>query len=428
MKLETLYSYFLKSTGISTDTRKIEKGCLFVALRGDNFNGNTFTQQALDKGAFKVIIDDISQHKNTGETIICKNTLVLLQKLATYHRQQLNIPIIALTGSNGKTTTKEIINTVLSKKFKTTATLGNLNNHIGVPLTLLSMTKDTEIGIVEMGANHTKEIEALCEIAEPNFGYITNFGKAHIEGFGSIQGVIQGKSELYKYITKKKGTLFFNADDPIQNKLLGNYPAKVGFSQTKANFYTLKKIDANPYVALQIAQTNITSKLIGAYNFTNICAGALIGNFFDIPLKDIKQAIEQYLPTNNRSQLITKGSTQIILDAYNANPTSMLAALQHFNTIKAPSKMVFLGDMFELGETAQQEHQDIVDYLSNTNIDEVYLIGSYFSNTIPQAKNCHKYKTFEALKSDFKNTTPKASTILIKASRAMALERIVSLL
>ena len=428
MKLETVYSYFLESTGICTDTRKIEKGCLFVALRGDNFNGNKFTQQALDKGAFKVIIDDISQHKNTGETILCKNSLTLLQKLATYHRQELNVPMIALTGSNGKTTTKEIINAVLSKKFKTTATQGNLNNHIGVPLTLLSMTKETQIGIVEMGANHKKEIEALCEIAQPNFGYITNFGKAHIEGFGSIEGVIEGKSELYKYISKEKGTLFFNADDPIQNKLLGNYPSKVGFSQTKENFYTLKQIDANPYVALQAAQTNITSNLIGAYNFTNISAGVLIGDFFDIPLNDIKQAIEEYLPTNNRSQLITKGSTQIILDAYNANPTSMMAALQHFNTIKTASKMVFLGDMFELGETAQEEHQDIVDYLSNTNIDEVHLIGSYFSKTKLQVKNCHQYKTFEALKSAFKNTIPKDTTVLIKASRGMALERIVTLL
>ena len=428
MKLETVYSYFLESTGICTDTRKIEKGCLFVALRGDNFNGNKFTQQALDKGAFKVIIDDISQHKNTGETILCKNSLTLLQKLATYHRQKLNVPMIALTGSNGKTTTKEIINAVLSKKFKTTATLGNLNNHIGVPLTLLSMTKETEIGIVEMGANHKKEIEALCEIAQPNFGYITNFGKAHIEGFGSIEGVIEGKSELYKYISKEKGTLFFNADDPLQNKLLGNYPSKVGFSQTKKNFYTLKQIDANPYVALQAAQTNITSNLIGAYNFTNISAGVLIGDFFDIPLNDIKQAIEEYLPTNNRSQLITKGSTQIILDAYNANPTSMMAALQHFNTIKTASKMVFLGDMFELGETAQEEHQDIVDYLSNTNIDEVHLIGSYFSKTKLQVKNCHQYKTFEALKSAFKNTIPKDTTVLIKASRGMALERILPLL
>ena len=428
MKLETVYSYFLESTGICTDTRKIEKGCLFVALRGDNFNGNKFTQQALDKGAFKVIIDDISQHKNTGETILCKNSLTLLQKLATYHRQELNVPMIALTGSNGKTTTKEIINAVLSKKFKTTATLGNLNNHIGVPLTLLSMTKETQIGIVEMGANHKKEIEALCEIAQPNFGYITNFGKAHIEGFGSIEGVIEGKSELYKYISKEKGTLFFNADDPVQNKLLGNYPSKVGFSQTKENFYTLKQIDANPYVTLQAAQTNITSNLIGAYNFTNISAGVLIGDFFDIPLNDIKQAIEEYLPTNNRSQLITKGSTQIILDAYNANPTSMMAALQHFNTIKTASKMVFLGDMFELGETAQEEHQNIVDYLSNTNIDEVHLIGSYYSKTKFQAKNFYQYKTFEALKSAFKNTIPKDTTVLIKASRGMALERIVTLL
>ena len=268
------------------------------------------------------------------------------------------------------------------------------------------MTKETEIGIVEMGANHKKEIEALCEIAQPNFGYITNFGKAHIEGFGSIEGVIEGKSELYKYISKEKGTLFFNADDPLQNKLLGNYPSKVGFSQTKKNFYTLKQIDANPYVALQAAQTNITSNLIGAYNFTNISAGVLIGDFFDIPLNDIKQAIEEYLPTNNRSQLITKGSTQIILDAYNANPTSMMAALQHFNTIKTASKMVFLGDMFELGETAQEEHQDIVDYLSNTNIDEVHLIGSYFSKTKFQAKNIYQYTSFEALKKAFKNNIP----------------------
>ncbi len=428
MKLETIYSYFLESAGICTDTRNIEKGCLFVALRGDNFNGNTFTQQALDKGAFKVIIDDISQHKNTGETILCKNSLVLLQKLATYHRQELNIPIIALTGSNGKTTTKEIINAVLSKKFKTTATQGNLNNHIGVPLTLLSMTKETQICVVEMGANHTKEIEALCEIAQPNFGYITNFGKAHIEGFGSIQGVIEGKSELYKYITKEKGTLFFNADDPIQTKLLGNYTAKIGFSQEKKNFYTLKQIDTTPYVTLQAAQTNITSNLIGAYNFTNISAGVLIGDFFDIPLNDIKQAIEEYLPTNNRSQLITKGNTQIILDAYNANPTSMMAALQHFNTMRGDSKMVFLGDMFELGEIAQKEHQKIVDYLTNSNIDEIYIIGSYFSKTKSQVKNIYQFTSFEALKKDFNNIVAKDRTILIKASRGMALERILPLL
>jgi UDP-N-acetylmuramoyl-tripeptide--D-alanyl-D-alanine ligase len=290
------------------------------------------------------------------------------------------------------------------------------------------MTKDTEMGIVEMGANHKKEIETLCEIAQPNFGYITNFGKAHIEGFGGIQGVIEGKSELYKYITKEKGLLFFNADDPLQNKLLGNYPSKVGFSQTKENFYTLVQIDANPYVALKVGQTKITSNLIGAYNFTNICAGAVIGNFFDIPIKDIKQAIEQYIPTNNRSQLIKKGTTQIILDAYNANPTSMMAALQHFNTMRGDSKMVFLGDIFELGETAQKEHQKIVDYLTNSNINEIYIIGSYFSKTKSQVKNIYQFTSFEALKKDFNNILAKDRTILIKASRGMALERILPLL
>ncbi|MFT5255602.1 MAG: UDP-N-acetylmuramoyl-tripeptide--D-alanyl-D-alanine ligase, partial [Candidatus Paceibacteria bacterium] len=268
MKLETLYSYFLKSSGICTDTRKIKKNCLFIALKGDTFNGNEFAQEALNQGAFKVLIDDISHHKNTGETILCQNSLAMMQKLATHHRQQLNIPIIALTGSNGKTTTKEIIYSVLSKKFKTTATLGNLNNHIGVPLTLLSMTQDTQMGIIEMGANHKKEIEGLCQIAEPNYGYITNFGKAHLEGFGSIEGVIEGKSELYTYLTNQKGSLFYNADDPIQKRLVANYTSTIGFSQTDPAVYKIHQLSADPYVELKVEETIITSHLIGAYNFT----------------------------------------------------------------------------------------------------------------------------------------------------------------
>ncbi|MGK0386532.1 MAG: UDP-N-acetylmuramoyl-tripeptide--D-alanyl-D-alanine ligase [Patiriisocius sp.] len=428
MKLETLYSHFLKSTGICTDTRKITKDCLFVALRGNNYNGNNFTQEALNQGAFKVIIDDISQHKNTGETILCKNSLDLLQKLATHHRQQLNIPIVALTGSNGKTTSKELINAVLSKKFKTTATQGNHNNHIGVPLTLLSMTQDTQMGIVEMGANHKKEIEALCQIAQPNFGYITNFGKAHIEGFGSIEGVIEGKSELYNYLTKEKGNIFFNADDSIQKRLLGNYISKFGFSEIDSGFYIISQLSKDPYVQLKIEDTIITSHLIGAYNFTNICAAVLMGMHFNIPLTEIKDALEGYIPTNNRSQLINKESNRIILDAYNANPTSMMAALQHFNAIEATSKIVFLGDMFELGETTQKEHQYIVDYLSQSNITQIHLIGVHFSNTRTPSKNIHQYKTFEDLKEALTKKTPTNTNILIKASRGMALERILDLL
>lgn len=428
MKLETLYSHFLESSGICTDTRKITNNCLFVALRGENFNGNTFTKEALNQGAYKVIIDDISEHKNTGQTILCKNSLELLQKLATYHRQQLNVPIIALTGSNGKTTTKELINSVLSKKFNTTATKGNLNNHIGVPLTLLSMTKETEVGIVEMGANHKKEIAALCNIAQPNFGYITNFGKAHLEGFGSIEGVIEGKSELYTYLTSHKGTIFLNADDPIQKRLMGTYVSKIGFSQTDTTFYKINMLQAAPYVQIKIENKTITSNLIGAYNFTNVCAAAIMGKFFNVPMKAIKEAIESYVPTNNRSQLIEKGTNTITLDAYNANPTSMLAALEHFNASNVSSKMVFLGDMFELGESAQEEHQHVVDYLSTSSINEIHLIGEHFSNTIKKATHIHQYKTFEALKEKLTKNSPSHTNILIKASRGMALERILELI
>ncbi|MFT4673201.1 MAG: UDP-N-acetylmuramoyl-tripeptide--D-alanyl-D-alanine ligase [Saprospiraceae bacterium] len=428
MKLETLYSYFLKSSGICTDTRKIKKNCLFIALKGDTFNGNEFAQEALNQGAFKVLIDDISHHKNTGETILCQNSLAMMQKLATHHRQQLNIPIIALTGSNGKTTTKEIIYSVLSKKFKTTATLGNLNNHIGVPLTLLSMTQDTQMGIIEMGANHKKEIEGLCQIAEPNYGYITNFGKAHLEGFGSIEGVIEGKSELYTYLTNQKGSLFYNADDPIQKRLVANYTSTIGFSQTDPAVYKIHQLSADPYVELKVEETIITSHLIGAYNFTNICAATLMGVHFDIPLEEIKKAVEAYIPTNNRSQLINKGSNHIILDAYNANPTSMMAALQHFNTTEGALKIVILGDMLELGETTREEHQYIVDYLSSTDINQVHLIGGHFSNTILKTKNSYQHKTFEAFKEAFIANTPKHTSILIKASRGMALERILTLL
>ena len=428
MKLETLYSQFLESSGICTDTRKITKNCLFVALRGDNFNGNNFTQEALDQGAYKVIIDDLSQHKNTGETILCKNSLELLQKLATYHRQQLGLPIIALTGSNGKTTTKELINAVISTKYNTTATLGNLNNHIGVPLTLLSMTKETEIGIVEMGANHKKEIAALCKIAQPNYGYITNFGKAHLEGFGSLQGVIEGKSELYTYLSKHKANIFLNADDPTQKMLLANYISKIGFSETDPSFYNISKVSADPYVTLKIEDITIRSKLIGAYNFTNICAAAIVGKYFNIPLENIKDAIENYIPTNNRSQIIRKGNNRIILDAYNANPTSMMAALEHFSTNKTTAKIAFLGDMFELGETSEEEHQNIVSYLEQSTIDEIHLIGEHFRNTTTSSKKIHQYSSFEALKEKLKKNTSANSSILIKASRGMALERILDIL
>ncbi|GEQ85586.1 UDP-N-acetylmuramoyl-tripeptide--D-alanyl-D-alanine ligase [Patiriisocius marinistellae] len=435
MKIETLHNLFLKSTGVCTDTRKITKGCLFIALKGANFNGNVFAQEALNQGAYKVLIDDEKEHKNTGETILCKNTLTELQRLASYHRTYLDLPIIALTGSNGKTTTKELINSVLKQKYKTTATVGNLNNHIGVPLTLLSMTKETEMGIVEMGANHLREIANLCEIAKPNYGYITNFGKAHLEGFGSIEGVVKGKSEMYAYLIENKQHVFLNADDPLQNKILSTYIKKYGFSQVDKNYYKIKFIKADPFVKLKIEDTDVETQLIGAYNFSNISAAAIIGKYFNVSLWDIKYAIENYKPTNNRSQIIIKNNNEITLDAYNANPSSMEAALKTFSSNKLTSnntsekrKVAILGDMFELGSEAKKEHQHIADLAAELAIDKIILVGENFSTIKNESKKIIIFSSFQKLLEAFSSLGVKEASVLIKGSRGMALERVLDLL
>lgn len=426
MKIETVYQYFLESTGICTDTRKIEKGCFFFALKGDNFNGNKFTQEALDKGAFKVIIDEEAYHKTTGETIYCPNSLQLLQDLATFHRTQLNLPIIALTGSNGKTTTKELINAVLKQKYATTATIGNLNNHIGVPLTLLSMTTETEIGIVEMGANHPREIERLCEIARPDYGYITNFGKAHLEGFGSIEGVIKAKTELYEYLRKNQKTVFVNANDPLQLSLSEGIQKSTFGNKDQDSFVTL--INSKKELLVSFKKLEIQSNLIGAYNFNNIAAAIAIGDYFKVSTETIKRAIEAYKPTNNRSQRIEKNTNLIILDAYNANPTSMLAALENFKQAEGDNKILFLGDMFELGAEAASEHQKITTYLSENNLGKTYLLGSNFYKTKTDAASIQQFETFEDFKVQFSENSIQHSFILIKGSRGMALERITALI
>ncbi len=426
MKIEALHEVFLESTGICTDTRKISKGCLFFALQGENFNGNTFTQEALDKGAIKVVIDEIGHHKNTGETILCANGLRMLQKLANYHRKYLALPIIALTGSNGKTTTKELINSVLKSKYKTVATHGNLNNHIGVPLTLLSMTKETEMGIVEMGANNPKEIEDLCRIAGPDFGYITNFGKAHLEGFGSVEGVIKAKTELYKYLYDHKKVVFVNANDPLQLKHSEELN-RFTFGNSEQDCRIQLK-DASGSLVIEYNDVIINTKLIGLYNFHNVATAIAIGSYFEISPETIKTAIEAYVPTNNRSQIVEKGTNKIILDAYNANPTSMLAALANFKQAEGVNKILFLGDMFELGETAAAEHQNIVNYLEDNEIGQAYIIGSNFFNTEVKTQQINKVKTFDELKAILEETKPVDSYLLIKASRGMALERILDIL
>jgi UDP-N-acetylmuramoyl-tripeptide--D-alanyl-D-alanine ligase len=426
MKIEKLHNYFLESTGICTDTRKIQEGCLFFALNGDNFNGNKFSQDALDKGARHVIIDEIQYHKNTGETILSSDSLKTLQKLATYHRLFLKLPVIALTGSNGKTTTKELINSVLKQKFKTVATQGNLNNHIGVPLTLLSMTGDTEMGIVEMGANHLNEIDQLSALVMPDFGYITNFGKAHLEGFGSINGVIKGKTELYRHLKKHNKSVFVNADDPLQLKHSKELN-RISFGNTEEDV-CIQLLKSTNKLKVKFKDTNIQSNLVGMYNFSNLAAAIAIGDYFGVSVKNIKNAIESYIPENNRSQLLEVGTNKIILDAYNANPTSMLAALENFKQTEGKNKVLFLGDMFELGSEALKEHQYIASYIEKNKIGLTYLIGESFFKIKSNSTHIHKFQSFEALKDQIKENPPAHSIVLIKASRGMALERVLSLL
>jgi len=413
MKIKKIYELYSKHFLVDTDTRNIRKDTLFFAIRGDNFNGNEFAEKALKLGAKYAIVDE-EKYNIHPNTILVNDVLNTLQKLANYHRNVLKIPIIGLTGSNGKTTTKELINVVLSKKYNTTATKGNLNNHIGVPLTLLSMTPKTEIGIVEMGANHQKEIAFLCGICEPDFGYITNFGKAHLEGFGDIEGVIKGKSELYTFIEKNNKKVFINPEDAIQIEKTKNINA----------IYFDKEIHflaANPYVKLSFSTKSIQSNLIGKYNYTNIAIACTIGNYFKIAKADIKDALENYIPDNNRSQIIKTPLNKIILDAYNANPSSMQAALENFETLNEPCKTVILGDMFELGTDGLKEHQSIVDFVKKLNVDHAYFVGENFH----QSETINHFKTFEDLEKYLKNNPLKHQSILIKGSRGMRLERLL---
>ncbi len=426
MKIETLHTHFLNSSGICTDTRKITPNCLFFALKGDNFNGNEFAQEALDKGAYKVVIDEIAYHKNTGETILHGNSLQLLQKLANYHRKSLDIPLIALTGSNGKTTSKELINAVLSQQFSTTATTGNLNNHIGVPLTLLSLTERTEIAIVEMGANHLGEIEQLCEIAAPDYGYITNFGKAHLEGFGSLEGVIQGKSELYKHLKEHEGRVFVNGNDKKQLELTKSLD-RFTFGPEGSDC-EVRLLDASETLLIGYKDYSIQSNLIGLYNFHNIAAAIAIGEYFKVGIDKIKAGIEGYIPRNNRSQLLEKAGHKIILDAYNANPTSMMAALENFQQSEGQHKVMILGDMFELGKEAASEHQNIVSHLQKNPFGSVFLVGKNFYNTEFASDNILKFENFTQLESHLKQHPLPPSIILVKGSRGMALERILEIL
>lgn len=426
MQIDQFYSIFLKHPTITTDSRNIPENSLFFALKGASFNGNQFAEEALNKGAAYAIIDEPASLKNE-KCILVDDVLTFLQKLARFHRDQLKLPILAITGTNGKTTTKELIAAVLSKKFRLNYTKGNLNNHIGVPLTLLAMTGETEMGVVEMGANHPGEIKTLCEIANPDYGIITNIGKAHLEGFGSFEGVIRTKSELYDFLRAKAGKCFINADNELLNKQAYQLE-KISFGTSTSNYLPGELADSSGYLTVKAffpkGWLYIKSKLVGGYNLENVLAAACVGKYFGVDPLEIQQAIEDYTPSNNRSQLINAGSNTIIMDAYNANPTSMQAALSNFVSLKNQQKCLILGDMLELGETSGTEHQRIVDYIEEFDVAEVFLVGNEFGKT-----NCRKKeKKFEhvELLSNYLKTQPiENKLILIKGSRGIRLEKIL---
>ena len=417
MKIEKLYEIYQSHNTISTDTRNITKDCLFFALKGENFNGNKFAQKAIEGGAAFAIIDE-KEYKTSGKHILVDNVLETLQQLANYHRKQFKIPFIGITGSNGKTTTKEFINAVLSKKYKTTFTQGNLNNHIGVPLTLLSIPKDCEIAIVEMGANHMKEIDFLCNISEPNFGIITNIGTAHIEGFGSVENIEKTKTELYRFVKSINGTIFINNEDiKLPQHVNGIDTYSYGNSNADCPG---KLISSTPSVKLEWDNQIINANLYGSYNYNNILAAICIGNYFEIPSNQIKEAIEGYFPTNNRSQIIEANSNTIFLDAYNANPTSMNAAIDSFNENISPNKIMILGDMLELGDTSKNEHQTIVDKAAELGINTIF-VGNEF-NSIKNKYSFTYLKDVNEVIDWVKHSGLTNHQILIKGSRGIRLE------
>jgi UDP-N-acetylmuramoyl-tripeptide--D-alanyl-D-alanine ligase len=435
MKTEDLYQLYLKHRDICTDTRKISKSCLFFALKGENFDANEFASKAIDTGASFAIIDD-ERYVVNDKCILVEDVLKALQDLSAFHRKQLTIPVIGITGTNGKTTTKELINSVLSQHCRTYATEGNLNNHIGVPLTILSISEDCDIAIIEMGANHQKEIEFLCSLAQPGYGLITNVGKAHLEGFGGVEGVKIAKGELYEYLARTNGTAFINTDNPTLIDMSRDRDVQnvVGYGNGSANFVAGGLKEVSPFLTVEWqlkgqedAVFTAESNLPGTYNFENILAAICIGNYFKLRPSQINQGINAYLPQNNRSQILKTENNTIICDYYNANPSSMMVALDNLQSVPAEQKVMILGDMFELGADSAMEHRLVLEKAMNTVSNRRIFIGEEFYK-MKSSVQAEFYKSTLEASAAINKKAIKGTTVLIKGSRGMKLESLVPLL
>ena len=422
--LEEIYQAFLScNQNITTDTRKISEGCIFFALKGPNFNGNKFASDAIKKGASFVVVDE-ENVEIKDKSFLVQDVLTTLQKLSNYHRKQFNIPVIGITGTNGKTTTKELIGEVLKAKYNTLITEGNLNNHIGVPLTLLKLNSEHEMAVIEMGASKRGDIKELVEIADPDYGIITNIGKAHLEGFGSTETIKKTKMEMYDYILSKDGKIIYNLDDSILTEAINQPENHFGYGHSSGHV-SGKVIDFHPTIEVEVnyrgRKQNIKTALLGDFNLYNILCAATVGDIFRIEFELINKSLQSYTPSNHRSQLIKTKTNTIIADCYNANPTSTLAALKSLSSMKAENKIAILGDMLELGENEDKEHEDIVQFMQENNINGL-LVGSIFSNI---KCNFPTFEKVEFILTYLENMSYKNNTILIKGSRGIKLEKII---
>lgn len=418
MKVQSFYTLFVQCDfKFTTDSRSIKQGCIFFALKGEKFNGNTFAIKALEQGASYAVVDE--NIGNDERLIKVGNVLSFMQEVASFHRKCYDIPVIGICGSNGKTTTKNLIYSVLAKKYTTHCTQGNFNNHIGVPITLLQMPQDTEVAIIELGTNSPGEIQALCEIANPNYGLITNIGKEHLEGFGTLEAVAKEESEIYHYLLKNKGTAFINADDDWLTRMSRSIEHKVTFTKSDCKISTLV-----PTISFAYKSVAFTSPLMGDYNLDNILTAIAIGEYLNVDLQDIRDAIAAYQPDNNRSQLIEKGSNTILLDAYNANPSSMQVAIRNFAKMPQTDKVLILGDMFEMGPTANHEHDELLQWASQFEFTRVYTLGDHFA-TVSENSGIATPANMEELGKLINETNYENTAFLIKGSRGMKMERVL---